>query len=220
MKDLIFKGENFGIEIYRNNNNAQYEVIEGGELLGTFKSGRTAGIAAFKACNIEGEYYIHTSTYARYAAGSLDGDTIGIDGTIDEGTFYELVHMRFLDEFLRNSLEPMYQDSDLPEAIVSESQIDFGKLADFLELDENEREICAEYWEEVDSTVDVEKIMDSYFYTFSGEHDREDEFGEYLAMECDCLNIPDNIQPYFDFKKYGRDALYDFRTTSNYVFMY
>lgn len=219
MKDLIFKGENFGIEIYRNNN-AQEEVYKNGKLIGYYKSERTAGISAFKACNIEGEYYIHTSTYARYAAGSLDGDAIGIDDTINEDAFMELVHMRFLDEFLRNCLEPMFQDSDLPEAIASESQINFAKLADFLELDENEREICAEYWEEVDSTADVEKIMDSYFFTFSNLCDREEEFGEYLAIECDCLNIPDNIQPYFDFEKYGRDALYDFRTTSNYVFTF
>jgi antirestriction protein len=113
----------------------------------------------------------------------------------------------------------MYQDSDLPEAIVSESQIDFEKLADFLKLDENERNICVEYWEEVDSNTEVAQILKSYFYTFSGEnYDHNEEFGEYLALVCDCLNIPDNIQPYFDFEKYGRDALYDFRTTSNYVF--
>jgi antirestriction protein len=219
MKDLIFNGENFNIEIYRKNS-SQYEVIKGGELLGIFPNERTAGIAAFKACNFEGEYYIHTSTYARYAAGSLDGDAIGIDNTINEETFYELVHMRFLDEYLRNSLEPMYQDTDLPEAIVSESHIDFEKLADFLELDENERDICTEYWEECDSKTGVAQILDYYFYTFSGEHDHNEEFGEYLALECDCINIPDNIQPYFDFARYGRDALYDFRTTTNYVFTY
>lgn len=220
MRDLIFKGENFNIEIYRNNANAQYEVMKDGELLGTFLSERTAGIAAFKACNIDGDFYIHTSTYARYAAGSLDGDKIGIDETIDEDTFYELVHMRFLDEFLRNCLEPMYQDSDLPDAIVTEGSIDFKKLADFLELDENERDICTEYWEEVDSGAEVTQIIERYFFTFSNLCDREEEFGEYLAIECDCLNIPDNIQPYFDFERYGRDALYDFRQTSNYVFTY
>lgn len=217
MKDLIFKGEKFNVEIYRNEN-AQYEVIQEGELLGTFLSERTAGIAAFKACNTEGDFYIHTSTYARYAAGSLDGDKIGIDSTIDEDTFNELVHMRFLDEFLRNSLEPMFQDSDLPEAIVTESQIDFKKLADFLELDENEQEICTEYWEEVDSATDVKTILERYFFTFSGCCNSNEEFGEYLALECDCLNIPDNIMMYFDFERYGRDALWDFRETSNYVF--
>lgn len=217
MKDLIFKGENFNVEIYRDEN-AQYEVIQEGELLGTFLSERTAGIAAFKACNIEGDFYVHTSTYARYAAGSLDGDKIGLDGTTDEDTFYELVHMRFLDEYLRNSLEPMYQDTDLPEAIVSESQIDFNKLADFLKLDENKQEICEEYWDEVDPKENVSTILDVIFFTFSGCCNKNEEFGEYLALECDCLDIPDNIQPYFDFARYGRDALYDFRTTSNYVF--
>lgn len=216
MKDLIFKGVNLNVEIYRNEN-AQYEVIHEGELLGTFKSERTAGIAAFKACNIEGDFYIHTSTYARYAAGSLDGDKIGIDSTIDEDTFNELVHMRFLDEHLRNQLEPMYQDTDLPKAIVKEGTIDFEKLADFLELDENEQEICTEYWDEIDSATDVEKILDCYVFTFSGCNKNE-EFGEYLALECDCLQIPDNIEPYFDFERYGRDALFDFRETSNYVF--
>lgn len=217
MKDLIFKGENFNVEIY-DNGNAQYEVMKDGKLVGTFLSARTAGIAAFKACNIEGEYYIHTSTYVRYAAGSLDGDKIGLDETINEDTFNELVHMRFLDEYLPNVLEPIYQDTDLSEAIVSESQIDFNKLADFLELDENEQEICTEYWKECDSKTGVAQILDSYFFTFSNLCNREEEFGEYLALECDCLDIPDNIQPYFDYERYGRDALYDFRTTTNYVF--
>lgn len=217
MKLFIFKGKKFNVEIY-DNGNAQYEVVKDGELVGTFKSERTAGIAAFKACNIEGDFYIHTSTYARYTIGSLDGDKIGIDSTIDEDTFNELVHMRFLDEYLRNCLEPMHQDSDLPAAIVCESSINFKKLADFLELDENEQEICEEYWEEIDSATDVKTILERYFFTFSGCCNKNEEFGEYLALECDCLEIPDNIMPYFDYERYGRDALYDFRQTSNYVF--
>ncbi len=34
----------------------------------------------------------------------------------------------------------------------------------------------------------------------------ESDFGAYLIEELSAIKIPDNIQPYFDYEAYGRDA--------------
>ncbi|WP_453959195.1 antirestriction protein ArdA, partial [Acinetobacter baumannii] len=33
------------------------------------------------------------------------------------------------------------------------------------------------------------------------------DFGRYLIDECSALEIPEDIQGYFDYERYGRDAL-------------
>lgn len=38
------------------------------------------------------------------------------------------------------------------------------------------------------------------------EVSRDEDFGAYLIEELSVINIPDNIQPYFDYEAYGRDA--------------
>lgn len=38
------------------------------------------------------------------------------------------------------------------------------------------------------------------------EVSRDEDFGVYLIEELSVIKIPDNIQPYFDYEAYGRDA--------------
>lgn len=38
------------------------------------------------------------------------------------------------------------------------------------------------------------------------EVSRDEDFGAYLIEELSAIIIPDNIQPYFDYEAYGRDA--------------
>ena len=38
------------------------------------------------------------------------------------------------------------------------------------------------------------------------EVSRDEDFGAYLIEELSAIKIPDNIQPYFDYEAYGRDA--------------
>lgn len=56
--------------------------------------------------------------------------------------------------------------------------------------------------------TEAAKIVNNYDYTVI-EHEgkwTEDEYvGRYYAEEC--LNIPEHIKPYFDYKAYGRDIL-------------
>lgn len=33
----------------------------------------------------------------------------------------------------------------------------------------------------------------------------DEDLGRYYADECDCIEIPEHIQPYFDYEAYGRD---------------
>lgn len=39
------------------------------------------------------------------------------------------------------------------------------------------------------------------------DYENDDDFGRYLIDECSALEIPEDIQGYFDYERYGRDAL-------------
>lgn len=53
-------------------------------------------------------------------------------------------------------------------------------------------------------------IDDVIYITTCKAWDNEDyEIGYYYAKECGCLDIPDNLEPYFDFEAYGRDIRID-----------
>lgn len=53
-----------------------------------------------------------------------------------------------------------------------------------------------------DTADEIAEYIDDVL-SFEGSDDYD--IGYYYAIECGCLDIPDNIQNYFDFEAYGRD---------------
>ena len=92
------------------------------------------------------------------------------------------------------------------------NKYDFAKLYEWLNLDEEQRQMCEEYWDEIDENASVEQIVDSCVY--SGDSD--DYFDE-LADEA-LSNAPEFLRNYFDYESWRRNCAYDYNVTSNYVF--
>ena len=92
------------------------------------------------------------------------------------------------------------------------NKYDFAKLYEWLNLDEEQREMCQEYWDEIDESASVEQIIDSYVY--SG---KSDDFFDELADEAMC-DATEFLRNYFDYESWRRDCAYDYNVTSNYVF--
>ena len=59
---------------------------------------------------------------------------------------------------------------------------------------------------------DIEQIQDHYYGYFASDR----ELGEHLAELC--LDIPDDIERYFDYDAFGRDCSYDFSEHDGHYF--
>jgi len=121
---------------------------------------------------------------------------IGVDGIIYEETFitdYETdidglcKHMgeyESVDEL--NYLAALLEDMDDWEVEKFEAAIMFG-----------------EYTSSVKDLINLTQNLDNYEY-YSGVHS-EEELGIYYVEELNALEIPENLEPYFDYREYGRD---------------
>lgn len=50
-------------------------------------------------------------------------------------------------------------------------------------------------------------VKDWHANNYVTDYESDADFGHYLIDECDCLEIPEAIQGYFDYEAYGRDML-------------
>ena len=155
---------------------------------------------------------VYVGTYNKYNCGSLDGAWVDLESFNDESELMEFLYRLHADE-----AEPEFMVQDymnFPRRFYSESmnEYDFAELYKWLSLEEEEREMCAEYWEEIDESASVDEIADSLVY--SGNSD--DYFDE-LAEE-ELQNVPDALKFCFDYVKWRELCLYDYHVTSNFVF--
>lgn len=88
-------------------------------------------------------------------------------------------------------------------------------LYEWLEMDEREKDIVAEYWDEICEHTSIEKILDSlvHYGDFS-------DFAYEIAQDkISCHNSHDTFfERYFDYDKFERDLRYDYDVTTDYVF--
>lgn len=160
--------------------------------------------------NVEPAVYV--GTYRKYNEGSIFGKWMTLSDYSDYDEFEEACRELHKDE---EDPEFMCQDYEgLPKGKYCESGLEWTKFYwdELADLDEDERAIVMEYWDEVYDGTDARQILDSYF----GESMDDYDLGVMLAQ--DALNIPDNLEPYFDYAKYGRDCKYDMHETTNYLF--
>lgn len=52
----------------------------------------------------------------------------------------------------------------------------------------------------------LEEDPDNYYLV---DADNDEDLGYYFAHEVGCIDIPDSLEPYFDYERYGRDISFD-----------
>lgn len=158
---------------------------------------------------------VYVGTYAKYNAGNLFGEWVELDKFSNPDELFSYLRELHKDE---KYPEFMFQDFEyFPKSWYSESGCFWNDIYKWLELDENEREIVKEYIEEVDENeTDFQMILDSFLCEAMDDYD----FGYYLVHDLNsiCMNIPNHLEYYFDYARYGRDCKMDFRETSNFIF--
>lgn len=161
-----------------------------------------------------GKPAIYVSTYNKYNIGSLKGLWIDLSSFECEEDVYN-----FCIELHCDDEDPvMIQDyMNFPNRFYCESysRTLMNDLFEWIEMDEREKEIVSEYWEEVYEKESIENILESLVY--------EGEFSDYayeIAKETiSCNNATDTIlEKYFDYAAFERDLKFDYNVTENYVF--
>ena len=158
---------------------------------------------------------LYVGTYKKYNNGSLFGEWVKINDFTDASEFMDYITQLHKDE---DDPEFMAQDyEDLPKCLYSESLgIDeVEAIYEFMELDERERAIVGEYWDEVDEVTTPNEILEKFCY--------EGEFSDY-ARDCadeqiNCQGLNNTIlASYFNYEDYAEDLKQDYYITTNYVF--
>ena len=157
---------------------------------------------------------VYVGTYHKYNCGSLDGAWVDLESFHNEKEL-----MRFLYRLHADEAEPEFMVQDymnFPRRFYSESmnEHDFAELYDWIHLDTEEREMCAEYWKEIDESASVDEISDRLVY--SG--DSNEYFDELADEALSDYNVPNFLQFCFDYEKWREMCKYDYRVTSNFVF--
>ena len=157
---------------------------------------------------------VYVGTYHKYNCGSLDGAWVDLESFHNEKELMEFLYRLHADE---SEPELMVQDfMNFPRRFYSESMTDsdFAELYKWLNLDEEEREMCAEYWKEIDESASVDEIADRLVY--SGD---SNEYFDELAEEAfSDYNVPNFLQFCFDYDKWREMCKFDYRVTRNFVF--
>lgn len=94
------------------------------------------------------------------------------------------------------------------------NEYDFEKLYEWINLDEDEREMCEEYWDEIDESASVEYITDNHIYSVNAN----DFFDEMADEELSMYNVPEHLRGCFDYEEWRERCSCDYDVTSNHVF--
>lgn len=165
---------------------------------------------------------LYCGTYAKYNNGSIAGKWLELENYGSAEEFLQACAELHKDE---SDPEYMFQDFEgFPKELYGESLslVDLEKIYGYLALDENDRDIVAEYANATGYSFDdfdFDQATESYYTTLeSGNHERE--LGEYVIDEgLFGVEIPEALQSYIDYEAIGRDWLMDMSVSDNgYVF--
>ena len=143
---------------------------------------------------------VYVGTYAKYNNGSIGGAWIDLESCGDVDNFLEKCA-----ELHANEADPelMFQDiKGFPRSFYGESHID-PAVFDWLELDEDDRELLEVYQDNVESNGDIAAAREA----FSGKFDSESDWAEQYWDDCGMLSEePEFARQYIDFESYARDC--------------
>lgn len=166
---------------------------------------------------------LYVGTYAKYSEGSNEGAWLTLNDydTLDD--FLEACKELHKEE---QDPELMFQDHDGPtfglysECSCSQELFNAVKAMDLAE-DEDIEPDAMEAFLELFNVADCdapEEIINKFNEHYWGYFDSYWDLGYYCAVDCQGLNIPSEIEPYFDFEAYGRDCSFDFSELNGYYF--
>jgi antirestriction protein len=176
------------------------------------------------AATADVEPALYAGTYAKYNDGSIEGKWLKLRDYTDAEEFLTACCDLHRDE---DDPEFMFQDFEgFPRELYGESASleDLRKLYDWVRLDDDDRQLLAEY---VDATgygldgVDMEGVGDKLYCALdlSDFLSVEAAMGWYVIDEG-LVQVPQDLQGYIDTEALGRDWLMDFSVSSNgYVFV-
>ena len=124
-------------------------------------------------------------------------DRIGISDKPD-------AYGRYYEEYFITDYETDIEGLKIGEY---ESISRLNEIAEQLEdVDEEQFAAAYNYACNLEEAID---ILDDVMYVTTPDiwESEEEAVGYYYAKECGCLNIPEEIENYFDFEAYGRDIM-------------
>ena len=143
---------------------------------------------------------LYVGTYAKYNAGSIKGAWLNLEDYGDRDAFLAACAELHKDE---GDAELMFQDFEgFPRSFYSESSVP-AELFDWLELDEDDRELLEVYQNAFYADATIEQAREA----FCGKYDSEADWAaQYLEDTGGLQDVPEHLQNYIDFDAYGRDA--------------
>lgn len=155
------------------------------------------------------EAQIYVGTYKKYNEGSIFGKWLQLDDYTDKDDFLEACAELHKDE---EDPELMFQDYEgIPSGMVSECSID-GKFWDLLnkinELDDTEAEAFIVYLDNIRTydigNNDIDDLYSDFSEAYMGQYNTEEDYARDYVEQC-CVEIPEWIEPYFDYEAYARN---------------
>lgn len=164
---------------------------------------------------------LYCGTYGKYNNGSIKGAWMDMTEYEDAEEFFAACRELHKDEA---DPEFMFQDFEcFPKELYSESMStkDVEPILAYAKLDEGQRELVADFCDatgESFGTYDIEQIESSLMFTADPDSwdSVEEQFGYDWAGSM--ITIPEDVQPYFDYKRYGEDMMQDMSEANGKVF--
>ena len=143
---------------------------------------------------------VYVGTYGKYNNGSIEGAWLTLEDYADKDAFLEACAELHKDE---SDPEFMFQDHEcIPSGMIGESFVS-DDLWDWLELDEDDRELLAVYQDNVDESADIDRARESFQGRWNSKLDWAYDYWESTGL---LASIPDNLQCYIDYEAYVRDC--------------
>lgn len=159
---------------------------------------------------------IYLTNLGLYNEGILSGEWLELPATEEDiealknRTGYDETHEEYFITDYESDVKGLtigeYDDID-----------DLNELAELIEEDPEIVEVLIYFG--YDTPEEIRENWENVTYCTTPEGFESEEFaiGWYFAKELNCLDIPENIESYFDFDAYGRDIMIEgsFYTTSS-----
>jgi antirestriction protein len=143
---------------------------------------------------------IYVGTFSKYNSGSIKGAWLNLENYSDKDAFLSACRELHKDE---SDPELMFQDYEgFPKSLYSESSVS-DELWQWLELDEDDRELLAIYQDNVNQNGDIDEARDN----FTGKFDSESDWAANFLEDTGGLEgVPEHLRNYIDFEAYARDT--------------
>lgn len=153
---------------------------------------------------------VYVGTYGKYIVGNL------------KGAWLKLNDYKDYEDFL-SACNELHSDEEKPELLC----LDFDYIDDNFPLrdwwvlkeaieDSGIENACCAYMSFEDEWT--EEVCTRAQNLFLGDFDDDEDFARFIAIECECLNIPEKIEYYFDWEAYARDLMFDFNEIDGHYF--